>query len=563
MKKLVNLFFITVICFVLFGCIKNNDLNSLNFEKFVFENESFGIEGKITDGIFENNELAEKYQVILELYDNYEPLEKPTKELSMKEAKEFLKENRERTKEHYSSANKELCEELDLYSLEGEIEISNYSPFIFISYENTDNYDVTLLKLIELSEKEQIKKIYINNIENWKNDIGPDIMIDTRPDDGGGSVPEYTGDGVVIGILDPGVVMASNSNFDDINLTVRDEWYYIETETEHATTVASIAGGREGIATEADILSVEVCGNLSSEVEWLLENDVNVVNMSFYDSAASSSLGNYTSNAAYIDSIVRNNYVTFVGSAGNRGDDDKYVTSPKTGYNVIAVGSTNENGTTLSSFSSFKEKFSITKPNLVARGENYVINEIGNQGSGTSYAAPVVTGTVALMMEKRPNLMLYPELVMTILTANADNMSNYTGKNADGFNNKVGAGFINIDNTLANIDNSVSFSYSTQNQSSVFVSETSVYLSAKQTIKISFASLANTNGDNDTGKITDYGLHIYKSNGAYLYSIASFSNTELLEYSALTSGTYIIKIYIHSAKKTELNDLCAYAYKIS
>ena len=60
--------------------------------------------------------------------------------------------------------------------------------------------------------------VLMNNIENWKNDVGPDIMIDTRPDDGGGSVPKYTGDGVVIGILDPGVVMASNSNFDDINL---------------------------------------------------------------------------------------------------------------------------------------------------------------------------------------------------------------------------------------------------------------------------------------------------------------------------------------------------------
>ena len=51
----------------------------------------------------------------------------------------------------------------------------------------------------------------------------------------------------------------------------------------------------------------------------------------------------------------------------------------------------------------------------------------------------MVTGTVALMMEKRPNLMIYPELVMTILTANADNMSNYTEKNTDGFNDKVGA----------------------------------------------------------------------------------------------------------------------------
>lgn len=560
MKKIVSLFLIAVIGFVLFGY--NNDLNSNNFEKFVFENECFGIEGKINDEIFENIEHSEKYQVVLELYDNYEPLEKPTKELSIEEAKEFLRNNRERTKEHYSSVNKNICEELGLYSLEGEFEISNYSPFIFVTYENIDNYDVVFKKLVELSEKDQIIKIYINRIENWKNDISPDIMLEGESG-GGGGTPTYTGDGVVIGILEPGVVIASNSNFADINLTVRDEWYYIETETEHATTVASIAGGRQGIAPDADILSVEVCGNLSSEVEWLLEHNVNVVNMSFYDSAASSSLGNYTSKAAYIDSIVRNNYVTFVGSAGNRGGDDDYVTSPKTGYNVIAVGSTNESGTTLSSFSSFKEKFIVTKPNLVACGENYVINEIGNQGSGTSYASPVVTGTVALMMEKRPNLIFHPELVMTILTANADNMVNYSDKNRDGFNDKVGAGFINIDAALTNIDKSVSFRYSTQNQSGVFVSETSVSLSANQTIKISFASIANTNRDNNTNKITDYDLGIYKSDGTYLDSITSISNTELLEYQASTTGTYIIKIYIYSAKKTELTDFCGYAYKIS
>lgn len=563
MKKIVCLFLTVIISLFFFGCQVNYKSNNLNLEKIVFENENFGIEGIINDDIFENGEQIEKYQVVIELYDQYESLEKPIKELSMEEAKTVLRDNRERTKEYYSSINQKICEEIDLYRLEGKFEISNYSPFIFISYDNIDNYEVTLSKLIELSEKEQIKKIYIKHIENWTPDISPDISFDKDPDNGGVVTPTYTGDGIVIGILEIGVVISSNSNFDDINLTVRDEWYYSETETEHATTVASIAGGRQGIATDADILSVEVFGNLSSEVEWLLDNDVNVVNMSFYDSSVSSSLGNYTSNAAYIDSIVRNTFVTFVGSAGNRGNEDAYVTSPKIGYNVITVGSTNKSGTTLSSFSSFKEKFSVTKPNLVACGENYVITEIGPQGSGTSYAAPVVTGTIALMMEKRPSLMIYPELVMSIVTANADNMSNYNDRNYDGFNDQVGAGFINIDAALANIYNSVSFSYSTQNQSGVYVSETSVSLSVNQTIKISFASLANTNGDNDIDKITDYDLYFYKNDGTYLESIISTSNTELLEYQAESSGIFIIKIYIYSAKKTEIMDYCGYAYKIS
>ena len=38
-----------------------------------------------------------------------------------------------------------------------------------------------------------------------------------------------TGEDIVIGILDLGIVDEEHSNFNNIDLTVRNEWYYIET----------------------------------------------------------------------------------------------------------------------------------------------------------------------------------------------------------------------------------------------------------------------------------------------------------------------------------------------
>lgn len=441
---------------------------------------------------------------------------------------------------------------------------------------------VLLKRFWTLLEHDEIECIYIKNHEQWVID---EVNDDANEDDsdnsykeevlpggntmfpviigGEGGGPSYTGKGVVIGILDPGIVDSKHSNFKYTNLTVRREWYYPETVTNHATTVASIAGGLQGIASGTDILSVEVCGSLNSEIEWLLDHNVNVINMSFFDSDSSSSLGDYTSNAAYIDSIVKNNHVTVVGSSGNRGEGDAYVTSPKTGYNVIAVGSTNAAQNILSSFSSYKTKFTISKPNLVARGEDYVITDLGNQGSGTSYASPVVTGTVALMMQKRPELIYYPELVMSILTANADTMPNYTACNGDGYNEQVGAGLNNRALALSNINNTVSFAYKTGNTSKLFVSEKDVYISAGQTIKVSFTSLVNTEGKKDITLVTDYDLKLYDANGNMVTQRTSLSNTELLTYTASTSGTYTIKIFLYSAKKTDLPDWCGYAYRIS
>lgn len=575
--------FISVVL-VLFTIVVANNLQEKNHysSKIVFENTF----GSVTSE--SNNEsiataLKEEgnVEVVLELKDSYRETTKPTDELSLAQAQSLLKAERAKVKKHYSTSNKELLNSLNIDESKAEIEVSNYAPFIFTSFNESTRENI-IEEVLDFVEYDEIECVYIKKQEQWVtdevsndvNEYGSKISYTEEflPNGntlfpviigGVGGGTSYTGKGVVMGILDPGIVDSNHANFKNTNLTVRREWYYPETVTKHATTVASIAGGLQGIAPGADILSVEVCGSLNSEIEWLLDHNVNVINMSFFDSDSSSSLGTYTSNAAYIDSIVKNNHVTVVGSSGNRGEGDTYVTSPKTGYNVIAVGSTNVAQSELSSFSSYKTQFTISKPNLVARGEDYVITDLGYQGSGTSYASPVVTGTVALMMEKRPELMYYPELVMSLLTANADTMANYTTHNFDGYNEQVGAGLNNLQATLDNINNTVSFSYKALNTSDVFVSEKSVYISVGQTIKASFTSLVNTEGKKDITLVTDYDLRLYDTNGNMVTQRTSLSNTELLTYTASSSGTYTIKIFLYNSKKTDLADWCGYAYRIS
>ena len=83
------------------------------------------------------------------------------------------------------------------------------------------------------------------------------------------------------------------------------------------------------------------------------------------------------------------------------------ITIPATAHRVISVGASDLYGTRYASFSGrgFARRQEMewqNKPDLVAPGENVVaINREGEQilVSGTSFAAPIVTGAVALMME--------------------------------------------------------------------------------------------------------------------------------------------------------------------
>lgn len=138
-----------------------------------------------------------------------------------------------------------------------------------------------------------------------------------------------------------------------------------------------------------------------------------------------------------------NNYpyrLTVIPAAGNTGglddnnDGSGYIYDIATGYNVITVGSYDDknNGDSsddvMSDFSSWKDPWSFNgdreKPDVVAPGSK--VRTTGYSAplievNGTSFAAPVVTGGSALLMQRYPNFRYEPEALKAFIIATAQN----------------------------------------------------------------------------------------------------------------------------------------------
>lgn len=505
-----------------------------------------------------NSEIADAFndqdtytKLIIHLNNSFEDsLERPTDDISMEEAKAILREQRANVKEYYTRTNNEYLQELGLENLDVDYIADEYAPFVIAEF-NSEITEEDIEYIYELSEQDSIKTIYVKSDVQAEQELATAInAVDATSIITNSST---NGDGVVIGILDVGIIDVDNSNFDNADVTVRKVWYYSETVSEHATMVASVA---LGMAPAASILSVEVYGSPSGEIGWLLDNEVNVVNMS-YGYTDSDEFGDYTSESAYVDSIARDNWVTFVGSAGNRGASDAYVTPPN-GYNMLTVGACSDGGV-LSSFSSYEENFNINFPNIVAPGNSFSIPTFSGTHSGTSFAAPMTTGAIAVLMQKSSILMTYPERVLSIIMASTQRLSTYA--TSSGFNDQVGTGMLNLENALSAINTTRSFSVTSDNVGS-YISTRSVYLEKGQRIRIAFASLVNNNGDADTTLVTDYDLYLFDSSGNRVAYNVGTHNNEFIDYLVETSGTYTIKIKQFSAKKTDDTDWCAYTYFI-
>jgi serine protease AprX len=230
----------------------------------------------------------------------------------------------------------------------------------------------------------------------------------------------------------------------------------------HGTHVAGIIGGngnetndvRIGVAPGANLISVKVsngegsvnASDLIEGLQWIYnhkdEFNIKVVNISLNSSLAES----YQVSA--LDAMVEMlwfNGIVVVVSAGNNGSSDGPVTlyPPANDPFVITVGAADDLGTAnlsddmLTNFSAYgTTEDGFAKPDLLAPGRNIISLLASNNCSmydihpgnrvegdlfrmtGTSVAAPMVSGAVALLLQDEPGL--NPDQVKYRLIATAN-----------------------------------------------------------------------------------------------------------------------------------------------
>jgi serine protease AprX len=259
----------------------------------------------------------------------------------------------------------------------------------------------------------------------------------------------------------------------------------------HGTHVAGIIGGvgtdsnyeKLGIAPQASLVSLKVLdrngngtiANLIAALGWVATNyktyNIRVVNLSvgagIYESY-------WTDPLTLAAKAVTDKGVTVVTAAGNMGKNKNgqlqygAITAPGNAPWVLTVGATTTMGTTsraddkMADYSSsgptyldYSAKPDLVAPgtgtvSLAASGSLFATTKLaalvkGTNGlnsylslSGTSMAAPVVSGTIALMLQANPTLT--PNLIKAILQYTAQKYPGYSPlRQGAGFLNTLGA----------------------------------------------------------------------------------------------------------------------------
>ena len=173
----------------------------------------------------------------------------------------------------------------------------------------------------------------------------------------------------------------------------------------HGTHVAGIIGGSTyGVAKEVNLYPVRVFGcsggasdsRIISAIDWIARNHVKpaVVNMSL--GTTGKSLNTAVNNA------IQNYKITFVVSAGNSSTDACGITPASTpaAITVAASGSTDIRA----SFSNYGSCVDIFAPGVGITSSYYRSDSATAQMSGTSMAAPVVTGAISQILSKGDKL---------------------------------------------------------------------------------------------------------------------------------------------------------------
>lgn len=254
----------------------------------------------------------------------------------------------------------------------------------------------------------------------------------------------YQGSGVRIGIIDTGI-----SPHPDLRIRGRFNAIAGTPDTDengHGTHVSGTASalnnsfGVVGVAPKARLYSVKAfdasgsafISDIVEALEWCISHNMHVINMSFGIRDGSDTVKEQIERA-YRKGIV------LVASAGNDGPNTEQIEFPARLPQVIAVAAS-DIGNKVASFSNRGKGLAVTAPGVdicsTLPGRSY------GQMSGTSMAAPHVTGAAALLLSK--NRKLSPARIRRVLRATAKRLSGYSSL-------AQGAGLVQVDKAIRKV----------------------------------------------------------------------------------------------------------------
>lgn len=317
--------------------------------------------------------------------------------------------------------------------------VSEYAPFVF--------YNITKEQINKLVENEKVYSIGLfptNFVEETITQraitaVNNNSIYATRVNlvkDSG-----INGSGVKIGQMESGSPNISNPYLAGKSITIKSDCAILNSE--HATEVAGIMIGSNGVAPAASIYSAclyasssSLVTNFVNGINWLVSNNVDIINMSAQ--VPYSDAFGYNTVDRWIDAITYMNDILFVQSSGNSYNANTVVT-PGLAHNALTVGSIDYTGTDYSaamSSTTYRSEFSsyttfgtggvTNKPELVAPGEgiNYT-NSYSSEVAGTSFSAPLVSGAAALLMQSTPSTKNNFRAIKAALFVTARPMNNY------------------------------------------------------------------------------------------------------------------------------------------